>query len=50
MSTAVNAGRIREFREQAATDRLVLQARRTSGLRRCQWLPHKVPEAEDHCQ
>jgi hypothetical protein len=28
LSTAVNADRIREFREQAATDRLVLQARR----------------------
>jgi len=28
MSTAVNAGRLREFRQQAATDRLVLPARR----------------------
>jgi hypothetical protein len=28
MSTAMNDDRIREFREQAATDRLVLQARR----------------------
>jgi hypothetical protein len=28
MSTAVTAGRIREFREQAATDRLVIPVRR----------------------
>jgi anti-sigma factor RsiW len=44
-STAMNAGRIREFREQAATDRLVLQARRArreaaaaqASLRRRPW-------------
>jgi hypothetical protein len=34
MSTAVNADRIREFREQAATDRLVLQARQARRARR----------------
>jgi hypothetical protein len=34
MTTAVNAERIREFREQAATDRLVLQARQARRARR----------------
>jgi hypothetical protein len=34
MSTAVNAGRIREFREQAARDRLVIQARQARRARR----------------
>jgi hypothetical protein len=34
LSTAVNAERIREFREQAATDRLVLQARQARRARR----------------
>jgi hypothetical protein len=45
MITGVNAGRIREFREQAARDRLVLQVRRArreaaaaeASLRRRPW-------------
>jgi hypothetical protein len=34
LSTAVNAARIREFREQAAADQLVLQARQARRARR----------------
>ena len=34
MSTAINDDRIREFREQAAADRLVLQARQARRARR----------------
>ena len=34
LSTAVNAERIREFREQAAADQLVLQARQARQARR----------------